>query len=181
MLRLKGKPTSKAEHLQSNAGAEGDLQNTTTTQVADKKYLAGPTGEQKATDFESRQQLRAEEIEAINKAIEIIPSNSVSGNADKHLPSLMQKAGALLAQLRSTVAASSSQLHVADYLGSQTQALNSRVAVIGIGHFLSEETPSGKGQDSGDVAHGNHRVVGVHREAHRGHGEHALLQGRDQE
>lgn len=37
---------------------------------ADKKYLADLTAtcEQKATDFESRQQLRAEELEAITKA-----------------------------------------------------------------------------------------------------------------
>ena len=48
------------------------------------------TFEQKAADFESRQQLRAEEIEAIEKAIEIISSAAVQGNAEKHLPTLLQ-------------------------------------------------------------------------------------------
>ena len=36
-----------------------------------------------ASGFESRQQLRAEEIEATTKAMEIISSSAVSGNADK--------------------------------------------------------------------------------------------------
>merc|ERR1719150_141911 len=87
------KAESKAKHLQSKADAEGDLEDTTTTKEADEKYLADliATCEQKATDFESRQQLRAEEIEAVAKAIEIISSGAVSGNADKYLPTLLQK------------------------------------------------------------------------------------------
>merc|ERR1719337_397019 len=91
----------KAETLQSKADAKGDLEDTTTTRDADQKYLADLTAtcEQKASDFESRQQLRAEEIEAVEKAIEIISSGAVSGSADKHLPSLLQKP--TFAQLRS--------------------------------------------------------------------------------
>jgi len=89
----------KAETLQSKADAQGDLQDTTTTRDEDKKYLADLTStcEQKASDFESRQQLRAEEIEAIEKAIEIVSSGAVAGNADKHLPGLVQTS---FAQLR---------------------------------------------------------------------------------
>merc|ERR1719343_635813 len=98
----------KAETLQSKADAQGDLQDTTSTRDADQKYLDDLTAtcEQKGSDFESRQQLRAEEIEAIEKAIEIISSGSVSGNADKHLPGFIQ--GSSLAQLR-TSAQSDSQ------------------------------------------------------------------------
>merc|ERR1719150_3516987 len=97
------KAESKAKHLQSKADAEGDFQDTTTTKEADEKYLADLTAtcEQKATDFESRQQLRAEELEAIAKAIEILSSDDVKGNADKYLPTLVQKTHASLAQLRS--------------------------------------------------------------------------------
>merc|ERR1719238_239290 len=60
------KSESKASKLQAKANAEGDLQDTTSTRDADTKYLADLTAtcEQKASDFESRQQLRAEEIEA---------------------------------------------------------------------------------------------------------------------
>merc|ERR1719158_359377 len=69
------KAASKAKKLQAKADAEGELEDVTTTRDSDAKYLSDLTAtcEQKAADFESRQQLRAEEIEAIEKAIEIIP------------------------------------------------------------------------------------------------------------
>jgi len=115
----------KAETLQSKADAQGDLQDTTTTRDEDKKYLADLTStcEQKASDFESRQQLRAEEIEAIEKAIEIVSSGAVAGNADKHLPGLVQTS---FAQLRAD-SASMNQQRVASYLRRQADTLGSRV------------------------------------------------------
>merc|ERR1740117_966052 len=90
------------------------------------KYLADLTAEceMKATDFESRQQLRAEELEAIAKAIEIMSSNDVTGNADKHLPSLVQKS-ALVFLSAST--RGEAQQRATDYLRIQGQRLNSRV------------------------------------------------------
>merc|ERR550537_2014682 len=96
------KAQAKATALQAKADAEGDLRDTTTTRDEDAKYLADLTAtcEEKASAFESRQQLRAEEIEAIEKAIEIISSGAVSGNADKHLPSLVQTSKSSFAQLR---------------------------------------------------------------------------------
>merc|ERR1719160_1242408 len=85
--------TDKAKALKNKAGAEGDLVETTTSRDDDQKYLddTSATCEQKAKDFEARQQLRAEEISAIEKAIEIISSSAVSGAADKHLPKLIQE------------------------------------------------------------------------------------------
>merc|ERR1719321_2033138 len=70
------KAESKANKLQAKADATGDLKDTTTTKEADEKYLSDLSAEceQKASDFESRQQLRADEIVAIEKAIEIISS-----------------------------------------------------------------------------------------------------------
>ena len=67
--------------------------------------------------------LRAEEIEAITKAIEIISGGAVAGNADKYLPALAQKTSSL-AQLRSGRAP---QQRAADYLRARGQSLNSRV------------------------------------------------------
>merc|ERR1719378_1972609 len=66
----------KAKTLQHKADAEGDLKDTTTTRDSDAKYLKDlqATCEEKASAFESRQQLRADEIVAIEKAIEIISS-----------------------------------------------------------------------------------------------------------
>jgi len=116
----------KAQTLQNKADAQGDLQDTTSTRDADQKYLNDLTAtcEQKASDFESRQQLRAEEIEAVEKAIEIISSGAVSGNADKHLPGLLQTSA--LAQLRSDTS-SQNQQRVASYLQRRAEKLGSRV------------------------------------------------------
>jgi len=118
----------KAETLQAKADAEGDLKDTTTTRDADEKYLAdlSATCEQKAGDFEQRQELRSEEIEAIEKAIEIIGSDSVSGNADKHLPSMVQT-GKSFAQLRAVVSGDENQQRVAQFLQEKGQELGSRV------------------------------------------------------
>merc|ERR1712003_139950 len=97
------KSESKAGKLQSKATTEGDLSDTTATKKEDEKYLSDLTAtcEQKASDFESRQQLRAEEIEAIAKAVEILSSDDVKGNAEKYLPTLVQNTPSSLAQLRS--------------------------------------------------------------------------------
>merc|ERR1712066_337024 len=120
------KAETKAKKLQAKADAEGDLKDTTTTRDADVKYLADLTAtcEQKASDFESRQQLRAEEIVAIEKAIEIISSSAVSGNAEKHLPSMVQKGSVALAQLRSSLN-TQTQDRVAKFLRAQATKLNS--------------------------------------------------------
>merc|ERR1712216_685118 len=120
------KAESKAKKLQAKADASGDLKDTTTTKEADQKYLSDLTAtcEQKASDFESRQQLRADEIVAIEKAIEIISSGAVAGNADKHLPSMLQQAS--FAQLRADLN-TQAQTRVAKFLQSRAKQLNSRV------------------------------------------------------
>merc|ERR1719201_3091236 len=116
----------KAKTLQAKADAEGDLKDTTSTRDADAKYLADliATCEQKASDFESRQQLRADEIVAVEKAIEIISSGAVSGNADKHLPAMLQTSS--FAQLRADLS-TQAQARVATFLESRAKQLNSRV------------------------------------------------------
>jgi len=119
------KAETKAKKLQAKADAEGDLTDTTTTRDADQKYLDDlvATCEQKATDFESRQQLRTEELEAIAKAIEIISSGAVSGNADKYLPTLVQTS---LASLRADMQ-TTHQRRAAVYLQDMAKQLDSRV------------------------------------------------------
>merc|ERR1719421_1166710 len=112
----------------AKAKAEGELVDTTTIRDEDQKFLDDTmaTCAQKAKDFEARQQLRAEELEAINKAIEIISSSAVSGAADKHLPSLIQYKAASLAQFRSSPA-SPAQWKVSIYLQDKARQLNSRI------------------------------------------------------
>jgi len=123
------KMAAKASALQAAADSEGVLTDTTTTRDEDKKYLADlvSTCEQKASDFESRQKLRSEELEALAKAIEILSSEAVSGNAEKYLPTLLQKkVKSALAQLLADRSAPS-QGRVARYLQEQAKKLNSRV------------------------------------------------------
>merc|ERR1712066_304331 len=121
------KAETKAKKLQAKADALGDLKDTTTTKDADVKYQADLTAtcEQKASDFESRQQLRADEIVAIEKAIEIISSGAVAGNAEKHLPTLVQTQNSF-AQLRADLNVQA-QARVAQFLRSRAKQLNSRV------------------------------------------------------
>merc|ERR1712113_560195 len=110
------------------ADAEADLAETTATRDADQKYLDDLTATctQKAADFESRQQLRSEEIVAIEKAIEIISSSAVTGNADKYLPTLLQVKSPSLAMLRSDLSAAT-RTNLVSYLSEQGRKLNSRV------------------------------------------------------
>merc|ERR1712032_1008623 len=122
------KAETKAKKLQSKADAEGDLQDTTTTRDADQKYLDDlkATCSQKASDFEARQQLRTEELEAIAKAIEILSSSAVSGNADKHLPQLVQMKGSSFVALRSNSQTQAAE-RVSEFLKAQGRQWNSRI------------------------------------------------------
>jgi prefoldin subunit 5 len=124
------KSKTKAAKLEAKAQAEGDVEDTTAARAADTKYLSDleATCAQKADDFASRQQLRAEEIEAIEKAIEIISSGAVSGSADKHLPAMLQVSkGTALAQLRTSTQERASLDRVARFLQAQGEKLDSSV------------------------------------------------------
>jgi len=124
------KEAEKGDALKSAGQAKADLASTTGTRDDDSKYLADLTAtcEAKSAAFAERQQLRAEEIAAIEKAIEILASPEVSGSSEKHLPGLVQITSAL-AQLRSQ-AQNPNQLRVAAYLKDQAQRLNSRVLSV---------------------------------------------------
>merc|ERR1711920_996980 len=123
------KAETKAKKLQAKADAEADLAETTATRDADQKYLDDLTATctQKAADFASRQQLRSEELVAIEKAIEIISSSSVSGNADKYLPTFLQVRSSS-AMLRSDLSATT-RSNLVSYLSEQGKKLNSRVLI----------------------------------------------------
>jgi len=120
------KSRSKAKRLEQKSAAEGDLSDTTTQRDEDQKYMTDAVAEceQKATDFEARQKLRAEEIEAINKAIEIISGGAVKGAAEEHLPGLVQES---FAQLRSSGDEARARKRVVGYLQDKSGRINSRV------------------------------------------------------
>jgi len=82
----------KSKNLKKKASAQGDHKDTTQDKDADKAYVRDlvATCAQKAKDYEVRQQVRTEEIAAIEKAMSIITSGAVKGASEKHLPSLVQ-------------------------------------------------------------------------------------------
>jgi len=124
------KSAMKARRLGDAAKAKTDLADTTAARDEDEKYLSDliTLAKQKSSDYETRQQLRAGEIEAIAKAIEILSSPAVSGNADKHLP------GALLQGVHHHTALAQ--------LRSGSQSPQQRKAVS----FLTERAKSSKSQ-----------------------------------
>jgi len=122
------KAASKAKKLQAKADAEGDLQDTTSTMQEDQKYVDDliATCEQKGNDFVARQKLRAQELEAVSKAIEIISSDDVKGASEDHLPQFYQE-GTSFAQLRSTDKQKELVSKTGAFLQARGKALNSRV------------------------------------------------------
>eukprot|EP00747_Dinoflagellata_sp_TGD_P136605 gnl/TRDRNA2_/TRDRNA2_175577_c3_seq33.p1 gnl/TRDRNA2_/TRDRNA2_175577_c3~~gnl/TRDRNA2_/TRDRNA2_175577_c3_seq33.p1 ORF type:complete len:680 (+),score=221.96 gnl/TRDRNA2_/TRDRNA2_175577_c3_seq33:68-2107(+) len=122
------KSNLKGETEMHKGQAEGDLAQTTSDRDEDQKYLDDTMAlcEQKTADFESRQKLRAEEIEAVNKAIEIMSSNAVAGSGEKHLPTMLQikKRGlkkTALVQLRSSDAQNPLQARVSAFLADRAR------------------------------------------------------------
>merc|ERR1719443_1508656 len=125
---LAEKQKLRAQKLEEKATKEAELAETISTLNEDKKYLADVTAEcaKKTSDFNDRQALRAQEIATLEKAIEIISSDTVAGAAEKHLPSLLQtKAGALV-QLRAS-GRGADQLKASQFLRDQAKRLQSSV------------------------------------------------------
>jgi len=84
---LDKKSVFKQKKLGAKAKLDDQLATTTDTKKSDEEYLEeiSTTCDQKAIDFKARQKLRSEELEAINKAVEVMSSGDVMGNEQKHL------------------------------------------------------------------------------------------------
>lgn len=124
----------KAKKMQTKASSTAELEETKAEKESDVKYSTDlkATCDKKASAFKVRQQTRKEELEAISKAQDIISGGAVSGNAKKHLPSLLQqKAVSALAFLRSehteTGRGQRGQDQVARFLQQKATQLDSRM------------------------------------------------------
>jgi len=125
------KTATKASTLAFAADCKGDKTNAEAVKADDEKTLEDTnTGcQQESKEFEKNQVTRAEEIKAINKAVEILGSGSVKGHAERYLPSaaLMQSSHVALAQLRSTVRTSPEiRGKIVAFLQGRAKKLNSR-------------------------------------------------------
>jgi len=131
------KTATRGETEQAKAEAEGDLAQITADRAEDKTYLLDTEAlcKLKKTDFDSRQKLRSSELEAINKAIEIISGSAVAGAGERHLPSALQlrrgPRGTALAQLRSDHdQAAPLQKRIADFLAERAHSSGSKLLMM---------------------------------------------------
>lgn len=123
----------RADHLKNKGVKTGELKDTTATKKDDEAYLAETTAtcNLKKSDFENRQELRADELVALERAIEVLSSEAVAGNAAKHLPKLAQTGTSLLGLRRSLQlepqgdAEDTRSLRVADFLRNASERLHS--------------------------------------------------------
>mmetsp|Transcript_74022 Transcript_74022/g.163656 ORF Transcript_74022/g.163656 Transcript_74022/m.163656 type:complete len:566 (+) Transcript_74022:423-2120(+) len=142
------KTSAKAGRLEDAATAKGDLAITEKAKADDEKILADTLAEchAKSEEFEKNQVLRAEEIEAIEKAMGIISSGAVAGHAETHLPALLQSRHKVtaLTQLRSTAArkGDDARSRAAAYLQGRAARIGSRYLSVVASHVT--EDPFGK-------------------------------------
>merc|ERR1719201_1717069 len=129
------KTETKARKEEKTAENKKSLAATIQSKKEDEKTLADMKVEceEKKLSYGEKQQLRAEEIQAIGQAIEILKSGDVSGNAGKHLD--LAQTGASkpsLAQLRSSGQSESEgiQRRVRDFIASEGSRLHSREMVL---------------------------------------------------
>merc|ERR1719359_463133 len=116
----------KAEREQDKADAEADLAQTTADRDEDQKFLDDTMAlcTQKRADFAKRQELRAGELEAIQKAIDII-SDMPKPDSGRGEGQFVQT-GSAFAQLRSSDK-SPLQARVAAFLASRADVLKSKL------------------------------------------------------
>merc|ERR1719191_2715979 len=127
---IEEKTAEKEKKIQKIADDKGLLAATMQDKAQDEKTLSDLEAEcsEKGESFKEKQQLRADEIEAIEKAIEILQGEAVSGAAEKPLD-LVQTVTALV-QLRSSSSGTSADqgIHnrVTSFLTSEARRLHSR-------------------------------------------------------
>merc|ERR1719163_1716832 len=99
------KTQSKAQRLADFESFTQEVESTSATLKTDEKYFAdlNVQCQTKSEEFDARQKMRAEELEAIAKAIEVMSGDTVSGAAETHLRTFVQTRS--LALLRANVLA----------------------------------------------------------------------------
>jgi nucleoprotein TPR len=126
-MQIAQKASAKAQREEDRGAANGDLSDATSARNDDKKYLEDLTAEctLKTTDFQKRQVMRQGEIEAIQKAMEIMSSPDVAGGSQH--AALVQSKRSSFAQLRSSAERHNAQRIAANFLATRGKKLNSEV------------------------------------------------------
>jgi len=126
-MMISQKASIKAQREEDKGSANGDLSDATAARNDDQKYLADLAAEcqLKTSDFQKRQVMRQGEIEAIQKALEIMSSPDVAGGSLVQTKRIVTS----FAQLRSNGGAEhrSAQHIAANFLATRAKKLNSQV------------------------------------------------------
>jgi len=140
--RSDDKSVTKAQKQEESAHDATDEASLTKQKEDDERYLAELVAqcETKSSDFDARSQMRTEELAAVQQAIDIIASKSVAGSADKHLPSMLQRAGRSLALRASASMKTRAQAaaHLLERAAAKTHSKTLTRAVAAVqegGHF----------------------------------------------
>jgi len=127
------KSTLKSSKLEKKALLEKQLKQTTDMLAEDQKTLSDTNVEcsEQTQSFEEKQQLRAEEIQALEQAIEILSADTVQVAGEKHLALAAQKTvvkKAALVQLlsRTDSEAEGIRRRLREFLAAQSQKLHSQ-------------------------------------------------------
>jgi len=119
----------KQQKIEKKAQEEKRRKGTVAVKAADEKTLGETKTEchEKTYSFEEKQKLRAEEIEALQKATEILSSPDVLGSAEKHL-SLAQTPSSIRALLQTSGGSEGQGVHrrVRDFLAAEGSRLHSQ-------------------------------------------------------
>merc|ERR1719375_463084 len=126
------KTETKATRLEDAAAAKGVLETTIAGKMTDEKTLSDTKQEcyLRSDEYEKNQVTRKGEITAITKAMEILASPAVSGNAEKHLPSLAQTATSLVQVGVTQHLRSPERSRVVAFLQDKAQKLGSRYLLL---------------------------------------------------
>jgi len=129
---IEEKSAEKERKLEKAALDKKERLETTASKEADEKTLSDLTSEcmEKKLSYDEKQQLRAEEIVAIQKAIAILETPEVSANAEKYL-SLNQVSSTALLQIEGQKGASAQRTEgirrrVREFLAEQAKKLKSQ-------------------------------------------------------
>jgi len=128
---IEEKKELKALKESNAADDKKQLAATAACKAEDEKTLAAMQAEcsEKSQSFKEKQQLRTDEIEAIQQAIEILSGEAVTGNAEKHLNLIQTGAGWSLSQLTRRQLRSSQvsvHQHIREFIESEGRRLHSK-------------------------------------------------------
>jgi len=143
------KTALKAQKKEEKAEAEKQLAATKDMKAMNEKTLADTVTEcnEKDMSFQEKQDLRTQEIEAINKAIEILSSPEVLGNAETYLELVQQGKAKSMALIQAAASSKAKGIrgHAQRFLLEEGQRLRNKQFVLLAQHLAADPFAKVKG------------------------------------